>query len=149
MLRHTIGSRWINRQSSSQLCPIRPKCLFFHLYYQFIAGSPTIWSGRPFPFTLQPDDDFVYVDRYSARCPNIRCCHFWPLRTRYMARRWRHLSTGLLWTSSRTATARLRKLLRWLNRSRLSRKRGSRLQYRHPACRGQDPRAMPPGKPRK
>jgi hypothetical protein len=37
-------------------------------------------------------------------CPNTRCCHFWPLRTRYIAKGQRHLSTGRLWTSPRNAT---------------------------------------------
>jgi hypothetical protein len=37
-------------------------------------------------------------------CPNTRCYHFWPLRTGYIAKVRRHLSTGQLWTSSRSAT---------------------------------------------
>ena len=78
----------------------------------FIAGSPTIWSGSRFPFTLQPDDDFVYADCYVRSCPNIRCCHFWLLRTRYIARRCRYL-----WPTVDVIADRknLRKLLRWHN----------------------------------
>jgi len=31
-----------------------------------VPGSPAEWTGRNFPFTLRPDDAFVYVDRYHA-----------------------------------------------------------------------------------
>jgi hypothetical protein len=41
--------------------------MFFpYLCYQFIAGSPAVWTGHAFPFTLQPDNAFVYVHHDSA-----------------------------------------------------------------------------------
>ena len=109
MLRRTIGS---TRRKPTIIVPgafLFVLYVFFsHICYQLIAGSPVLWTERFIPFTLRPDDGFVYVDQYIMTvrdCPNIRCCHFLPLRTRYIARRWHHLSTGRLWTSSRTETA--------------------------------------------
>lgn len=81
-----------------------------------IAGSPAIWTGRAVPFTLQPDDVFVYVDRNTAQLSEYPLL---PLFAAADAIHSQEAAPPVDWPTVDAITDRngLRKLLRWLNPS--------------------------------
>ena len=93
-----------------------PYVFFSHLCSQFIPGSPAIWTGRVIPFTLQPDDTFVYVDQHN---PELSQYSMLPLFAAADAIHGNEIAPPVDWPTVDVVTDRnvLRKLLRWLNPS--------------------------------
>ncbi|KAN0139682.1 hypothetical protein V8E53_002344 [Lactarius tabidus] len=81
-----------------------------------VPGSPAIWTERAVPFTLQPDDNFIYVDRNTAQLSQYPLL---PLFAAADAIHSQEATPPVDWPTVDAITDRngLRKLLRWLNPS--------------------------------
>ena len=89
---------------------------FSHLCYQFIPGSPAIWTGRAVPFTLEPDNVFAYADQNN---PELSQYPMLPLFAAADAIHDQETAPPVDWPAVDVVTDRnvLRKLLRWLDPS--------------------------------
>ncbi|KAH9046232.1 hypothetical protein EDB84DRAFT_1435628 [Lactarius hengduanensis] len=79
-----------------------------------VPGSPAIWTGRAVPFTLQPDDGYVYFDQKNAQLAQ------YPMLPLFAAADAIHDEKAALpvdWPTVDVVTDRngMRKLLRWLD----------------------------------
>ncbi|KAI9443011.1 hypothetical protein H4582DRAFT_1151111 [Lactarius indigo] len=81
-----------------------------------VPGSPAIWTGRAVPFTLQPDDGYVYFDQKNAQLAQYPML---PLFTAADAIHDQEVAPPVDWPSVDVVADRngLRKLLRWLDPS--------------------------------
>ncbi|KAH9060202.1 hypothetical protein EDB87DRAFT_1577114 [Lactarius vividus] len=81
-----------------------------------VPGSPAIWAGRAVPFTLQPDEDYVYFDQKNAHLSQYPML---PLFAAADAIHDQEAAAPVDWPVVDFVTDHydLRKLLRWLNPS--------------------------------
>ncbi|KAH9175656.1 hypothetical protein EDB89DRAFT_328084 [Lactarius sanguifluus] len=81
-----------------------------------VPGSPAIWTGRAVPFTLQPDDGYIYFEQKNAQLVQYPML---PLFAAADAIHDQEAAPPVDWSTVDVITDRngLRKLLRWLDPS--------------------------------
>jgi hypothetical protein len=110
-VKYVASYNWIDAEKPTIVVP--GAMLSLRYVFVLISVINSLQVRQPYGLSVRSHSrcslmvtSFMSTGMMIARsCPNIRCCHFWPLRTRYIARRRPHLSTGQRWTSLRTAIA--------------------------------------------
>jgi hypothetical protein len=121
-VKYVASYHWIDAEKPTIVVP--GAMLSLRYVFVLISVINSLQVRQPYGLSVRSHSrcslmvtSFMSTGMMIARnCPNIRCCHFWPLRTRYIARRRPHLSTGRAVDVIADRNS-LRKLLRWLNPS--------------------------------
>ena len=120
MLHRTIGS---TRRKPKIIVPGAFLFVLYvfssHICNQLIAGSSVLWTGRSIPFTLRPDDGFVYVDQYHDSARLSQYPLMLPLCAAADAMHSREMAPLVDWPTVDVIADRngLRKLMLWVNPS--------------------------------
>ncbi|KAH9060203.1 hypothetical protein EDB87DRAFT_1617708 [Lactarius vividus] len=118
-VKYVASYNWVEAEKPTMVVPgaVQRRILSLNLFsYQFITGSPAIWTGRAVPFTLQPDESYVYFNQKNAQLAQYPML---PLFTAADAIHDQKAAPPVDWPTVDVVTDRngMRKLLRWLDPS--------------------------------